>query len=130
MKKIYILTTVLCSISLMIYGQGETDALRFSQLDMRGTARYMSMAGAFGALGGDITTLSQNPAGIGVYRSSEIVTTFGFDNFSNNVLASGGKVNSSDFRFAFNNIGAIGTINTGNNSGLVNFNFGFAYNRL
>ena len=51
MKKIYILTTVLCSISLMIYGQGETDALRFSQLDMRGTARYMSMAGAFGALG-------------------------------------------------------------------------------
>ena len=130
MKKIYILTTVLCSISLMIYGQGETDALRFSQLDMRGTARYMSMAGAFGALGGDITTLSQNPAGIGVYRSSEIVTTFGFDNFSNNVSATGGKVNSSDFRFAFNNIGAIGTINTGNNSGLVNFNFGFAYNRL
>ena len=70
MKKIYILTAVLYSIPLMMYGQGETDALRFSQLDMRGTARYMSMAGAFGALGGDITTLSQNPAGIGVYRIS------------------------------------------------------------
>ena len=31
----------------------------------------MSMGGAFTALGGDISTLSQNPAGIGVFRSSE-----------------------------------------------------------
>lgn len=60
----------LCSSS-MLFSQGVVDALKYSQQDIRGTARYMGMAGAFGALGGDITTLSQNPAGIGVYRNSE-----------------------------------------------------------
>ena len=58
----------LCSSS-MLFSQGVVDALKYSQQDIRGTARYMGMAGAFGALGGDITTLSQNPAGIGVYRN-------------------------------------------------------------
>lgn len=52
----------LCSSS-MLFSQGVVDALKYSQQDIRGTARYMGMAGAFGALGGDITTLSQNPAG-------------------------------------------------------------------
>lgn len=51
----------LCSSS-MLFSQGVVDALKYSQQDIRGTARYMGMAGAFGALGGDITTLSQNPA--------------------------------------------------------------------
>ena len=32
----------------------------------------MSMGGAFTALGGDMSTLSQNPAELGVFRSSEI----------------------------------------------------------
>ena len=40
-----------------------------------GTARFMSMGGAFTALGGDISTLSQNPAGIGVFRASEMSVT-------------------------------------------------------
>ena len=39
-----------------------------------GTARFMSMGGAFTALGGDISTLSQNPAGIGVFRTSEMMS--------------------------------------------------------
>ena len=64
----------LCSSS-MLFSQGVVDALKYSQQDIRGTARYMGMAGAFGALGGDITTLSQNPAGIGVYRNSDIAAT-------------------------------------------------------
>ena len=52
-----------------------SDAYRYTKTDIVGTARYMGMAGAFGALGGDITTLSNNPAGIGIYRSSEVVAT-------------------------------------------------------
>ena len=121
---------MLCMSMSVLYGQGETDALKFAQSDISGSARYMGMAGAFGALGGDISSLTQNPAGIGVYRSSEMVATFGFENMANEVSASGGDARSSDFRFMFNNIGAIGTLNTGKTSGLLNFNFGFAYNRL
>ena len=75
MKKIiYILfTSFLLSPSL--FAQSEVDALRFSREDIHGTARAMSMGGAFGALGGDQTAISINPAGIAVYRSSEVVGT-------------------------------------------------------
>lgn len=55
--------------------QGVLDAYKFSQSDLNGTARYLGMGGAFGALGGDISVLSNNPAGLGIYRSSEVVTT-------------------------------------------------------
>ena len=53
-----------------LFAQGEMDAYRFSQTELNGTARSMSMGGAFGALGGDMSVMSHNPAGLGVYRSS------------------------------------------------------------
>ena len=52
--------------------QNEVDALRFSQHYPVGTARSVGLGGAVGALGGDFTSLSVNPAGIGLYRQSEI----------------------------------------------------------
>ena len=64
---------------MTVSAQSAIDAYSLSQGDLRGTARFMSMAGAFGALGGDLSTLNQNPAGIGVYRSSEIGVTVDFD---------------------------------------------------
>ena len=67
------------AIPLFIYAQDLTDALRFSGFQMQGTARAGSMGNAFGALGGDFTSVSINPAGLGIYRSSEFVfsPTFG-----------------------------------------------------
>ena len=37
-----------------------------------GTARSMAMAGAFTSLGGDLSAMGINPAGLGMYRSNEI----------------------------------------------------------
>ncbi len=45
--------------------------------DANGTARYVGMGGAMGALGADLSVISSNPAGIGLYRKSEIGLTFG-----------------------------------------------------
>lgn len=53
-----------------ILAQNEFDALRYSQIDVLGTARYSGMGGAFGALGGDMSSLSVNPAGIGVFTGT------------------------------------------------------------
>ncbi len=53
------------------YAQNEVDALRFSQHYPVGTARAVGLGGAVGALGGDFTGLSINPASIGLYRQSE-----------------------------------------------------------
>lgn len=70
MKKIWIAIIALAS-SAFLQAQNEVDALRYSQLTFGGTARSSAVAGAFGALGGDFSTLSVNPAGIGIYKSSE-----------------------------------------------------------
>ena len=49
------------------------DANRWMGSDLNGTARFVGMGGAMGALGGDITTMGTNPAGIGIYRSNHLV---------------------------------------------------------
>ena len=60
----------------------------------------MGMAGAFGALGGDITTLGQNPAGIGVYRNSDIAATIDFSNQVSTVNTAGNNYSDSKFKFS------------------------------
>ena len=45
--------------------------------DVNGSARYVGMGGALGALGADLSVIGSNPAGIGLYRKSEIGLTFG-----------------------------------------------------
>ena len=40
--------------------------------DLNGTARFVGMGGAMGALGADISVMGTNPAGIGLYRSSDV----------------------------------------------------------
>lgn len=45
-------------------------ATLFSQNDHKGTARYESMGAAFGALGGDISSVNNNPAGLSFYNAS------------------------------------------------------------
>ena len=46
--------------------------------DLNGTARYVGMGGAMDALGAEISTISTNPAGLGLFRSSQISATGGF----------------------------------------------------
>lgn len=75
MKIAYILTLMLF-FSLFASAQNEEDAIRFSRISPFGTARSAAMGGAFGALGGDLSTLSTNPGGIGVFRKSEASFTF------------------------------------------------------
>ncbi len=58
-----------------LFAQNEIDALRYSRQNPTGTARFSAMGGAFGALGADFSALSNNPAGIGLYKSSEITVT-------------------------------------------------------
>ncbi|WP_251622126.1 OmpP1/FadL family transporter [Odoribacter lunatus] len=74
MKTLYFLT-ILLFLVIGGFAQTTTDVVRFSQSTNFGTARSTAMSGAFGALGGDLSVLSSNPAGIGVFRKSEISLT-------------------------------------------------------
>src|SRR4030066_116695 len=78
MKKVIMLAMGEVFLFTLTFAQKEIDALRYSQLTYGGTARFTSMAGAFGALGGAFSSLSINPAGIGIYRKSEFTFTPSF----------------------------------------------------
>lgn len=127
MKKILI--TSLCLIGLLgsasAQFQSEYDALNVANTDINGTARYMSVAGAMGAIGGDASTLFYNPAGIATYRSSELTFTGNFNWKNSSAL---GNVKDR-FTFNLNNVSYINSYLTEANKGLVSFNWGFAYNR-
>lgn len=93
-----------------------------------GTARAMAMAGAFTSLGADLSSMSINPAGLGMYRHSDISITpmMSFARSKTNAPEYGR--NSRD-RFSMANIGV--AINAYEGSGsLVSLNIGFGYNRL
>ena len=129
MKKI-IYTIIALVSSLTIFSQNEIDALRYSQMYYGGTARFSSMAGAFGALGADPSTSSTNPAGLGVYNKSEFTFT---PNLVFNNTQSDFMLNKySDYRtnFNINNLAYVSAMKTGANKGLVSANWGFNYNRI
>ncbi|MEI7675626.1 MAG: hypothetical protein WCJ03_02495 [Bacteroidales bacterium] len=130
MKKIFLISSACFSLAVgSLFAQSEIDALKYSKSDINGTARYMSMAGAFGALGADISTLANNPAGIGVYRSSEFAATSNLSNLATSSMWNGTSVDANNWKFNFNNIAYIGTFKP-NVEGLVNLNFGIGFNRL
>ncbi len=72
--RLYIILS-LCLASLGLGAQNATDALRFSTFDVTGTGRFIGTGSSLSALGTEFSVLSTNPAGLGLYRSSEIVFT-------------------------------------------------------
>lgn len=127
MRKLYFVLSMGC-LATGAFAQSAIDAYRFSQPDLRGTARFMGMGGAFGALGGDLSTLSQNPAGIGVYRSNELGFTLDLDVQKSTSDARGLKTSDNQTKFYLDNIGGVATIRLGS-SVIPNLNFGFTYNK-
>lgn len=141
MKKSILALAVILNCSFVI-AQTEFDASKIVQGDINGTARYMSMAGAFGALGGEASAIKDNPAGLGIYRTSEMTGTLNISlqnsnsNWkylnSGNLKDSYGKDNLNKNEFSnFSYIKASPTIRSqSNNNGLLSSNWSFSYNRL
>ena len=50
----------LISLTIGAYSQNEKDVLRYSTQQYQGSARFNGMAGAFGAVGGDLRNISIN----------------------------------------------------------------------
>ena len=127
MKKTLIALTAAAS-TLAAGAQSAVDAYTFSQTDVRGTARFMSMGGAFTALGGDLSTMAQNPAGLGVYRKSEIGATLDISPRRITATTSSDRYSTDATKVFCNNFGYIGVANL---SGLMRtFSWGVSYNRI
>ena len=125
MKKLY-LSLLFIGAALMANAQATFDVLKLSETELSGTSRYMSMAGAFGALGGDASAVRINPGGIGVYRSSDISATMNLNFLS---TKSGDYQKLTDTKFWFNNVSYVGSMRIDNDF-FKYFNWGFSFNRI
>lgn len=76
MKK-YLLIPALFFVTV-IYAQIPEDVIRYSFFPQNGTARSLAIGGAMGSLGGDVSAIFVNPAGLGNYKTGEFVFTPGF----------------------------------------------------
>ena len=78
MKKKSTIIALAVLVATSVSAQTVYDAANIISKDLNGTARFVGMGGAMGALGGDISTIGTNPAGIGIYRSNDAMVSFGF----------------------------------------------------
>lgn len=135
MKKLFFTIIIILTAITTSIAQNEIDALRYSQLYYGGTARSTAIGGAFGALGADFSSLSLNPAGIGLYKISEFTFTpsFYIGRTSSNYLDA---LQRDDYKYNFNmgNIGFVYTFfkrsNLFTGDGWKAAQFGFGINRL
>ncbi len=94
-----------------------------------GTARFVGAGGAFGALGAEFGSLSQNPAGIALFRTNELVITPSL-RFSTveAQLPGSSAIDDSKSNFAFDNFGLLFNT-TPRESQWKTVNFGIGLNR-
>jgi long-subunit fatty acid transport protein len=100
MKAIYTFA-FLASLSLGAEAQNAFDAMDLATKDLNGTARFVSMGGALGALGGDVSSMHTNPAGTALFRRSTFVVGAGGMSSNENVLG------QSNIKMSFDYIGAV-----------------------
>ena len=115
--------------AMAVNAQNAYDAERLLGNDLNGTARYVGMGGAMGALGGDISVMSSNPAGIGIFRSNDFSASFGFNNTTTESAFNGTSMKEDKTRASFDQIGFVYTHKIGNTTSLRYVNFGFNYHK-
>ena len=136
-----IISALAMTITLSVSAQTSFDAAKLYEEELNGTARYVGMGGAMGALGSDISVISHNPAGIGTYRQSDInlsVSGFG-TSVSTDPLATkahqltlNGRTyyshnSKSDINLGFDNVSAVFS---GSDAGDTYLNFAMSYRKL
>lgn len=79
----------------------------YSNNSINGSSKFNSMAGSMGALGGDVSVLNTNPAGIGVAIAGDLSGTLNISNSKNTTSLSG---NAYDYTIKNTDLGQMGGI--------------------
>ena len=113
----YSLLIIFFFTAVVLQAQNPDDALRTAWFTQNGTARNMATGGVMGSLGGDITANHVNPAGLGVFKTNEIVLSPGFGMNKNKFNYRGTDTSNSKNNFNYGTTGIIlGSINSKKNS--------------
>lgn len=133
---VFALAGLACSTG---HAQNELDAYRYSGGGLLGTARSIGMGGAFSAVGADYSAATLNPAGLAVYRRSELMFTPTLRTAKNTATYLDQVNETSRGNFGFSNIGYVHSSpfvkrkrsGQGNErSGLKSYSFGIGFNQL
>lgn len=136
MKKI--ITIVLVAIvatASTSYAQYTGDALRFSQTNYGSTARFKALGNAQIGVGGDMSSLGGNPAGLGLFTRSEFSLTPEFNQTGINATYLNQNQNTTKSHLNVNQLGAVffnpiyKRKGQDTKSGLVSMVFGLGYHR-
>lgn len=132
MKKVLLTAFTIAGMINLSSAQYVDQALIFSQQNFGSTARSKAMGNAFGALGGDFSSLSINPAGIGIYQSPELSLSTNVISLNNTQTTYQGQTaDDRSTNFNFRNFGYVFAQPSGkSNAGVVSFNYGIGFNRL
>ena len=78
MKRVKIILPALLGLmTIPAMAQETYQDAKLAETALTGTARYVGMGGAMEALGADLSTISTNPAGIGMFRKSQAALSAG-----------------------------------------------------
>ena len=135
MKRFFI-TAIIFAVTFTSFSQSlryQDLGILFSQDDNNGTARFTAMSGAFGALGGDVSSININPAGLSVFNYSMFTGTF--NSKSSEIIASYGDAAFNDRRSLVTNneilnlsqAGAVLVFDNGFSKEWTKFAIGFNY---
>jgi hypothetical protein len=113
MKKICVSLSLLLFV-IIGHAQIPEDAMKFSWQPVNGTARVNAIGGAMGALGGDISANFTNPAGLALFKTTDLVLSPGYSFLGNKSNFRGTNTKSNDNFF---NLGASGIVGGINGSG-------------
>lgn len=104
------------SISFQLtYAQSLNDLNIFLGSELNGTSRFNAMAGAFGALGGDLSGISINPAGSSVFLYSEFGATMNYSSTeTEGIFFGNSRKQSPEDHLKLDQLGAVFVFNNTN----------------
>lgn len=129
MKRNILILLLLLQAGLTAHAQNEADVLRYSGSYYYGTARFNGLGGAFGALGGDMTSLNTNPGGVGVFRNSVLSFTPALELNRLNTEIDNSAFEDFKPKLVINNVGIIFNV-VPKDPEWKAINWGFSYSRL
>lgn len=130
MKKVFFLVVVGFAMTTT-KAQNIVDGLRYSTENMTGSARFSSMSGAFGALGGDLSAISINPAGSAVFLSSTASVSFSVENTKNDARYFDNSTSEKFSDFVMNQAGVVFVFDSYNeDAAMKKFTLGLNYDLM
>ena len=130
-KNLALCISLIFLMQISLSAQNEIDALRFSETDWQGTARFMGAGRAFGAVGAEFSALNTNPASIGLYKRSDVTfTPMTISIYKNTSDYNGTSTLAQVVKYNIGSAGIVLAIPGVSSTLWKKFQVGFGYNRI